>query len=202
MEDNSENIWGDKFMESQERAPEEQTAEAQVEETVAEPQAAGKSEVEQRVEDKLQGILETTPETQVSTTEDVATPKAAGETPGRGEVSASTVARMMGLATASEMTMMEGKIDLLSSRVGNMTVKLERIFGTLGQLPTATDMDRIDINIGSLKTLIRESLEQIAAGAVDPQASGDAGKLKKATIMTSDDDDDAEVPAEQKAAAE
>lgn len=105
---------------------------------------------------------------------------------GRGDVSASTIARMMGLATANEISMLEGKIDLLSSRVNNVSAKLERLQGVLNGIPTNSDLDRIDINIGSLKTLIKESLDQLSS-ADKELAKGDEGTLKKAKVMTSDE---------------
>ncbi|MCB0330667.1 MAG: hypothetical protein KDD70_13425 [Bdellovibrionales bacterium] len=106
----------------------------------------------------------------------------------RGEVSAATVARMMGLATANELSMLEGKLDLLSSRVSNITAKLERVLTGISRLPTSTDFDRVDINIGSLKTLIKESLEQLSS-AQKEKATSDEGTLNRATIMSSSDED-------------
>ncbi|MCI5066413.1 hypothetical protein MRY87_11875 [bacterium] len=107
----------------------------------------------------------------------------------RGDVSASTIARMMGLATANELSMLEGKIDLISSRVNNVTAKLERVQGALDRIPTSNDLDRIDINVGSLRTLIKETLETLKESAEKERATSDEGTLKKATIMSSSDDE-------------
>ncbi|MCB0321134.1 MAG: hypothetical protein KDD60_09425, partial [Bdellovibrionales bacterium] len=97
----------------------------------------------ERVEEKLKRIASTDEQTAIRTTDSPAS-KGTHEGAVRGEVSASTVARMMGLATANEVAMLEGKIDLLSSRVSNATTKLERLFSVLDRLPTAADMDRVD----------------------------------------------------------
>jgi hypothetical protein len=109
----------------------------------------------------------------------------------RGEVSGATIARMMGLATANELSMLEGKIDLLSSRVNNIIAKFERLQTTLNHFPTNTDLDRIDINVGSLKTLIRETLDQLTSVQAEKErAKGDEGTLQKATIMSSTEDEE------------
>lgn len=96
---------------------------------------------------------------------------AAAETP-RPEISASAVARMMGVATGSEMKLLESKIDMLSTRISNLGVRLERALTTLNQIPTGADLERIDVQIGALKTLLKDTL---AAWARE-QDKGEAGQ--------------------------
>ena len=76
----------------------------------------------------------------------------------RGEVSAQTIARMMGLTTQSDLKLVEGKLDLLVSRLGTVNVRLERVGQTLQQTPTVNDMERIDVQIGTLRASMRELL--------------------------------------------
>ena len=45
----------------------------------------------------------------------------------RVEVSAPTIARMMGIATVTELKLLENRIDLLAAKVGGMTAKLDRV---------------------------------------------------------------------------
>lgn len=150
------------------------------------------SEVQKRVEEKLQKIASTNIiSTQIVTTE--AEPSNVGEKSGRGEVSAATVARMMGLATANEVSILEGKIDLLSTRLANLVTKMERLGGVMNQLPTGSDLDRIDINIGSLKTMIRDVLEKVVSASeneVSAKGEGAPGVLKNAKIMTNTSEED------------
>ena len=79
------------------------------------------------------------------------------------EVSASTIARMMGLPTSSDFSLLDGKLDLIATKVNALTAKLERLSTSLNSIPSASDLDRIDIQIGSLKTLIREALNASSA---------------------------------------
>lgn len=86
---------------------------------------------------------------------------AVAETP-RPEISASALGRMMGLATGTEIRLLESKLDMLSTRLSNLTVRLEKAMSVLAQIPTGSDLERIDVQIGALKTLIKDSLAGIA----------------------------------------
>ena len=77
------------------------------------------------------------------------------------EVSASTIGRMMGLVTNTEFRLLEGKVDLLTTKVATMTMKMDKILGILGSAPTGADLERIDVQIGGLKTLIKDVLDNV-----------------------------------------
>jgi Flp pilus assembly secretin CpaC len=79
----------------------------------------------------------------------------------RGEVSAQTIARMMGLTTQTDLKLVEGKLDLLVSRLGTINVRLERVGQSLQQTPTVNDMERIDVQIGTLRSSMRELLQAL-----------------------------------------
>ena len=92
----------------------------------------------------------------VTTTPEDAAPKT--------EVSATTVGRMLGLASTRELKIVEGKIDLALSKINNITARLEKALSIMAAAPSATDLERVDVQIGSLKVLIKESLaQQLAA---------------------------------------
>ena len=100
----------------------------------------------------------------VTTTPDDTTPKA--------EVSAATVGRMLGLASTRELKIVEGKIDLALSKINNITARLEKALSIMASVPSATDLERIDVQIGSLKVLIKETLaKQLAVKAADDTKS-------------------------------
>ncbi len=89
----------------------------------------------------------------------------------RGEVSAQTIARMMGLTTQSDLKLVEGKMDLMVSRLGTINVRLERMGTTLQQAPTVNDMERIDVQIGTLRASMRELLTALKSTlSVNPDA--------------------------------
>lgn len=95
----------------------------------------------------------------------------------RPEISGVAIARMMGVATGTEIKLLEGKLDLMSGRLNNITVKLDRLLSQFSGMPTGSDLERIDIQIGSLKTLIRDVLFTAASG--QSEASGNAANLSE-----------------------
>lgn len=74
----------------------------------------------------------------------------------KSEVSASTVVKMMGLSTSSELKLIEGKIDLLSGRLGNLSIRLERVMNLLNNVPSVSDFERVESQIASLRSMFKE----------------------------------------------
>jgi hypothetical protein len=74
----------------------------------------------------------------------------------RTEVSASTIVKMMGLSTSSEMKLIEGKLDLLAGRLGNLSIRLERVMNLLNNTPSVSDFERIESQIASLRSMFKE----------------------------------------------
>ena len=74
------------------------------------------------------------------------------------EISVSTVARMMGLATVADLKLIGSKVDLVLGRVNAIAARMEKVLSVLNQAPTGSDLERIDLQIGGLKAMIRESL--------------------------------------------
>ena len=79
----------------------------------------------------------------------------------KAEVSASTIGRMMGLATVSDLKLLDTKMDLVSTKVAGLVVRIEKALTLLNSLPTASDFERIDVQIGSVKTTLRETVQVI-----------------------------------------
>jgi len=77
----------------------------------------------------------------------------------RVEVSAQTITRMMGIASTTDLKLLEGRLDLLTSKVSSMVLKLDRVLTMLGSVPTPSDIGRLEIQLGSLKSILREALE-------------------------------------------
>lgn len=65
---------------------------------------------------------------------------------------------MMGLATTAELKLVEGKLDLIATKVANLTTRMDKVLSILGTTPTGADLERIDVQIGSLKSLIKDVL--------------------------------------------
>jgi len=88
------------------------------------------------------------------------------------EVSAGTITRMMGIASTSDLRLLEGRIDLLTAKVSGLVTKLDRILSMFSSVPSASDIDRLEIQIGTLKSLVKEVLEVTSAEA-DKRALAD-----------------------------
>lgn len=100
------------------------------------------------------------------------------------EVSAATIARMMGVATQSDLKLLDGKLDLLTTKLNSMIAKVDRIQTSLSSAPSASDIDRLDINVGSVKMVVREVLDAVnQLAGIDPnrlaEASESAEQSKK-----------------------
>lgn len=82
-------------------------------------------------------------------------------TPKPPEVSAATIGRMLGLATSGELALFESKLDLIATKLAAVTAKVERITGILNASPTGKDLERIDVQIASMRQLLKEGLENL-----------------------------------------
>ena len=76
----------------------------------------------------------------------------------RGEVSAATIGRMLGLVTQSEFSVLEGKVDLVLTRLSTVLAKLERVATMVNAQPLGSDLERIDAQIAALRSLLKEAL--------------------------------------------
>lgn len=119
-----------------------------------------------------------------------ATAQAAAKT----EVSASTIGRMMGLATAIDLSLVEGKLDLLSTKVNNLTVRMEKVLAAIQAAPTGTDLERIDVQIGALKLSIKELLANLNMGTT----TGEETSNKKSTVIVEAERKSSEASTESK----
>jgi hypothetical protein len=72
---------------------------------------------------------------------------------------------MMGIASTSDLRLLEGRIDLLTAKVSGLMTKVDRVVSMFGSTPSASDIDRLEIQIGTLKGLIKEVLEVISLEA-------------------------------------
>jgi len=81
-----------------------------------------------------------------------------GET--RAELSATAVGRLMGLATSSDLKILEGKIDLLIQKSAAMAAKVEKLSQEVARLPSGADLERIDVHVGAIKAIVKELLEK------------------------------------------
>lgn len=107
----------------------------------------------------------------------------------RIEVSAQTIARMMGIASSTEIQLLEGRLDLLASRVSTLMMKVDKVLAGLAALSTQGDIGRIETQIAGVKTLLRDATESIGSAssaersaARDAAAEGQSKRLKDGII--------------------
>lgn len=117
----------------------------------------------------------------IAATAGVATNAAATPAGARVEVSAQTITRMMGIASTTDLKLLEGRLDLLTSKVSSMVLKLDRALTMLGSVPTPSDIGRLEIQLGSLKSMLREALESVnssraSASVESPKAADEQSR--------------------------
>jgi hypothetical protein len=115
-----------------------------------------------------------------------------GVEPPRVEVSAATVTRMMGIATVTELRLLEGRIDLLTAKVTSVLTKVDKIISTVNALPSGSDMDRLEIQLGAIKAVMKEVLESVSSGDEAAKSSSkvvaqEQSRKMREAIKTSDD---------------
>jgi len=81
----------------------------------------------------------------------------------RMEVSAQTIARMMGIASATDVQLLEGRLDLLASRVSTLMMKVDKLLSGLSSLASAGDIGRLETQIGSLKSMLRDAVDAVGS---------------------------------------
>jgi hypothetical protein len=88
------------------------------------------------------------------------------ETP-RVEVSAATITRMMGIASSNDLRLLEGRLDVLTSKVAGLVAKVERVLSMFSSLPTSSDIDRLELQVGTMKSMVRELMEDMESARKD-----------------------------------
>ena len=81
----------------------------------------------------------------------------------RVEVSAATITRMMGIASTTDLRLLEGRVDLLASKVTGLLTKVDRVLSMFGSVPTSSDIGRLELQMGAVKSMLRELLESTDA---------------------------------------
>jgi len=111
----------------------------------------------------------------------------------RVDVSAATVARMMGIASTNDLKLLESKLDLLSARVAGILTKVDRCISMFSAVPTASDIGRLEVQLAAVKAMMKEVLDSVGAppSAQKEQADRDRAleqsKNLRAGIKTNSD---------------
>jgi len=98
------------------------------------------------------------------------------------DITAMTIGRMMGLATVQELNLVETKIDMMVTKVNNLTVRMEKVLSALTNVPSGSDLERIDVHIGDLRKLIKDVLGDKVGDT--PSKKGDTAAKPATKIIT------------------
>ena len=101
----------------------------------------------------------------------------------RGDVKASTVARMMGLMTVSDLTLFESKIDLMATKINNFGIRMERLTGQIESIPGGSDFERIEAQLASMRTLLKEFMGVSASHTTGTEAA--KSRRERAVVSSS-----------------
>lgn len=99
----------------------------------------------------------------------------------RVEVSAATITRMMGIASTNDLRLLEGRLDVLTSKVAALVSKVERVLSMFSGLPSSSDMDRLEIQVSTVKSMVRDLVENLEgakaqSGAAEKQVAAEQSK--------------------------
>lgn len=114
-----------------------------------------------------------------------ATPRAGGAVPTR-DVPLSTFVHLLGLSTATQMSLVETKVDAMSSKLATALIKLERLASDVSEIKGDAAVDRIDFQLNDIRNLLKRLAPGMSGGAAAPD--GDAGKspASRAKVLKSE----------------
>ena len=117
-------------------------------------------------------------------------PAAAGSsasgTSGR-EMSLSTLVRLLGLSTNSQVSLLETQVEALTTKVATILLKLDRIALDLGAIKGDAAVDRIDFQITEIRALLKRVVPAAAAsGEIETKSTTSKSTSSRAKILTSD----------------
>jgi hypothetical protein len=68
---------------------------------------------------------------------------------------------MMGIASTNDLRLVEGRVDVLTSKVAALLVRVEKVLSMFNSLPKSADIDRLEVQMSTVKSMIRELSENI-----------------------------------------
>lgn len=95
-----------------------------------------------------------------SSEENEATTLGSGES-NRTEVSAQSLTRIMGIASVSDIQLLEGHLEVISSKLATLTSKADKILAALNNVASAADVSRIETQVTSIRAGIKEAAESV-----------------------------------------
>ncbi len=101
------------------------------------------------------------------------------------EMSLSTLVHLLGLSTATQVNLLDSKLDVLNSKLSTVVSKLERLSSDVTLIKSEAAIDRVDFALNEMKALLKR-LAPIAAGAADGESKAEARPSARAKVLTSE----------------
>jgi len=86
---------------------------------------------------------------------------------------------MMGIASTTDLRLLEGRVDLLASKVTGLLTKVDRVLSMFGSVPTSSDIGRLELQMGAVKSMLRELLESTDAKGQHVQQADTKGAAEE-----------------------
>lgn len=81
------------------------------------------------------------------------------------EVPVSTIVHLLGVPTQQDIRVLESKIDMLSSKLTAVALKLDRVAGQVATMANEFYLDRIDFQISDIRALMRKVFPQFVGAS-------------------------------------
>ena len=79
----------------------------------------------------------------------------------RTEVSAQTLTRIMGIASIADIQMLEGHLEVITSKLATLTSKTDKILAALNNVASIADVSRLETQVLSIRASIKEAAESV-----------------------------------------
>ena len=79
----------------------------------------------------------------------------------RTEVSAQTLTRIMGIASVADIQMLEGHLEVITSKLATLTSKTDKILAALNNVASIADVSRLETQVSSIRAGIKEAAESV-----------------------------------------
>ena len=86
---------------------------------------------------------------------------------GSRELAVSTLIHLMGLPTSNELAVLETKVDSVARKVNTLSLKIDRLAKESDERDFGSVLDRIDLQIADLRTLIKKVLPKAIVDECD-----------------------------------
>ena len=103
---------------------------------------------------------------------------------GGREVSIGTLVHLLGLPTATQVSVIEAKVDELTAKMNLVLSKLERLHNNLQQSKSEATLDRVDYQLSDLRAVMKKVFPKLLAG-IDSESAPSVEAESRAKVLSS-----------------